>query len=241
VVSTSGDTAEAKAIRPRSDSWWALVITTPGWMVTCHGGSRRVNKGALPSRGRGKAFGVLAPEDWSSGEGRAAPRCSASAVPAFPCPWRGLQAGRGSDERPAAAEVQSPAPWPEETAKPRKGCCCFRGAERTRTHLPVLLPPLSPSAEPCRPPRRGPQTVLRCARACAGSSDLLACLQFPGSDLLSAPSFQRTGRQRPRGVWLGAIRLLLAPRWCSAPDNDFSSLWAPQNLLTNISRNCLIN
>lgn len=85
------------------------------------------------------------------------------------------------------------------------------GAERNRTRLPVLLPPSSPSPEPCQPPRKGPQTLLRCARACAGSSYLLACLQFLGSDLMSALSFQLIGRQRPRGVWFGAIRLLLAP------------------------------
>ena len=83
----------------------------------------------------------------------------------------------------------------------------FGGAKRNRTHLLILLP----LTEPCQPPRRGPQTLLRCVRACAGSSYLLACLQFPSSDLMSALSFQLIGRQRPRGVWFGAIRLLLAP------------------------------
>ncbi|XP_069717936.1 uncharacterized protein [Phaenicophaeus curvirostris] len=33
----------------------------------------------------------------------------------------------------------------------------------------------------------------------------------------------------------------LLQRWDSSPDSDFSSLRAPQNLLTNIAHNCLMN
>lgn len=76
-IDLSGNTVEAKAVQPRSDSWWLLAITTPVWMLTCRGYSRRVNKGAIPSRGRLKAFGVLTRDEWASGESRAASRCSA--------------------------------------------------------------------------------------------------------------------------------------------------------------------
>lgn len=106
-INLSGNTVEAKAIQPWSDNRWLLVITTPVRMSIRCWCSRRVNKGYVPSWRRLKVFGVLTADEWSSRERRAASRCSALYDPAVTCPWRGLGAGKGSDERPTAAESLS--------------------------------------------------------------------------------------------------------------------------------------
>lgn len=104
--------------------------------------------------------------------------------------------------------VQSP--WPEETAEPRKGCCCLWG-EGNWTQFPPHLFPID-WALPA--PRRGPS---HCSAPweCAGSSYLL--FTAPCSDLVSALSSQLICRQRPRGLWVGATRLLRAPAVVFSP------------------------
>lgn len=53
-----------------------------------------------------------------------------------------MGAGKGGDERPPAAEVQSPVLWPEETAEPQH----FGGSRKKRKPLACPSPTLLPIA-----------------------------------------------------------------------------------------------
>lgn len=124
-----------------------VVSTMLVWMSTQFWWARTVNKGTLLS----ESICILTRDEWAR-ESRAVSRCSALWI------------------------VQSPVPWPEETAEPRKGCCEEKETEPNSLPTDWALPASS----------QGPQPLLCSVRACAGSST--SCLQLrPGvCSLLSA-------------------------------------------------------
>lgn len=204
-IDLSGNTMELKAIPPRSD-----FQSLPHWAgcQSVAGAAGEWIKELFPPGGDGQRVGSS--HQVNGLLGKAELRQGAQLCEILPLLARGgdWELARAAVRDP---QLQSPCPlaWGDGGAQKRLLPCWGSGKKPNPLACPSATP--SPSAEPHQPPRRGPQTLLRCARARAGSSYLLPCLQFPSSDLMSALSFQLIGRQRPRGVWFGAIRLLLAP------------------------------
>lgn len=104
-------------------------------------------------------------------------------------------------------EAQSPAPWPKDTAEPRKDCCSTLGAEGTQTHLCLLLPhpPHGPSSSSL--PGGGTDIAPVCEDLCWELYLFLFTAPQLRPDVCSLLSANR--QTEASGFWLSAIRLLL--------------------------------
>lgn len=114
-------------------SWWVWsVLHWAGCPSSSAGPGHWIKEPFSPGGDWKCKSGVLTWNEQASRESRAALRCSALEV------------------------VQSLVPWPEETAEPRKGCCCL-GGEGNWTQFPPHLH-LIDWALPAS--SQGPQTLL---------------------------------------------------------------------------------